>query len=169
MEIKDVIPWNWGKKKESVSKIEAEQPFHELQQRIGGLFDDFYRRMHGSWGGTARLDAGAFSPVIDVSEDKTAVTVVADVPGMSEDEVEVSLSGNTLTIKGEKKQEKEEKGKDTYRLERSFGAFRRDIPIPSEIEEGQVTARYKDGVLTVTLPKKADGGGQKRQIAVNYN
>lgn len=96
---------------------------------------------------------GVPNPAIDVTEDDAAYTVTAELPGMAETDIEVTLTEDTLTIKGEKKQEKEEKTKNTYLSERSYGAFRRSFTLPDGIDRDQIGAAFAKGVLTVTLPK----------------
>jgi len=96
---------------------------------------------------------GEWSPALDVSETKDAILVKAEVPGMDPKDIQLSLQENTLTIKGEKKQEKEEKGEHFYRAERSYGAFARVVRLPASVDSEKVTASFKNGLLTVTLPK----------------
>ena len=97
----------------------------------------------------APLADAAFDPALDVSEAEGAWTVRADLPGVAPEEVEVSVTGNVLTIRGEKKRESESPG----RSERSYGKFTRTLEFPTDLDGGKVEARSKNGVLTVTLPK----------------
>jgi len=92
-------------------------------------------------------------PAIDVYTEKDEVVVKAEIPGLTKDEIDVSVSGNTLTIKGEKKKEEETKDKDYYQCERSYGAFSRSIELPAEVKADSVKATFKDGVLEIRLPK----------------
>jgi len=94
-----------------------------------------------------------WGPVVDVVENADSVTVKAELPGIDPKDVDISVSGDTLTIKGEKKEEKEEKGKSFYRVERTYGSFCRSISLPTGVEADKAKADYKDGVLSVTLPK----------------
>ncbi|MBI4517871.1 MAG: Hsp20/alpha crystallin family protein [Deltaproteobacteria bacterium] len=103
-------------------------------------------------------------PAVDVYEDKDAVVVKADLPGMSKDEIEVSLTGSALTLKGEKRKAEEIKDHDYYRSERSYGAFSRTLALPADIKSDQVTASFKDGVLEIRLPKTEEA--KKKQIKV---
>jgi len=100
---------------------------------------------------------GDWMPKVDVSETKDSVVVKAETPGMEAKDIQVSLQENVLTITGEKKQEKEEKEKDEryHRVERSYGSFSRSMRLPAGVESGKVNATFKNGVLTVTLPKTA--------------
>jgi HSP20 family protein len=93
------------------------------------------------------------APTLDIYEEKDDLIVKAEVPGLSKDEIDISLDGNTLTIKGEKKKEEEVKEDDYYRCERTFGAFFRSIELPSEVKADKVTASFKNGVIEIRLPK----------------
>ncbi len=92
-------------------------------------------------------------PSIDISEDENSITVKAEVPGSRAEDVDISVQGNILTISGEKKQEQERKEKGYYYAERSYGSFRRDITLPSDVESSKIDAHCKDGVLTISMPK----------------
>lgn len=93
------------------------------------------------------------APSLDVYEDKDDVVVKAELPGMKKEEIEVTVSGDVVTIKGEKKQEEEVKEKDYCRRERSYGAFSRSVALPCEVKGGEVKASFKEGVLEVRMPK----------------
>jgi HSP20 family protein len=126
------------------------------------MFDDFSRGFDlspfdGGW-------SWGFSPPVDVREDEKEVTVKAELPGMEEKDIEVNLADNGLTIKGEKKAEKEEKGKDNWYRETSYGAFHRFIPLPEGLDKEKVDARFKNGVLTVTLRRLEEAKGKKIAI-----
>ena len=142
---------------------ELMNPFAAFRQEMDKLMDDFF-------GGfdlrpiSSRLDT--FTPRIDVVDTDKELRVSAELPGMDEKDIEVSLAGEALTIKGEKKEEKEEKGKDYYRSERSYGSFLRTIPLPSEVDTTKVEASFKKGVLTVNMPKTARAIGGTKKIAV---
>ena len=135
-----------------------------MQREMNRVFDTFNR----TWGlGTFPEVTGSFMPRLDVTEDEKAFTITAELPGMSEKEIELSLSADTLTIRGEKKEEtKEEQGKNYYYSERSYGTFMRTIPLPSQIETDKVSASFKKGVLTVTLPKTASAVETVKKITV---
>jgi len=116
-------------------------------------------------GGPSSLEA--WSPAVDVFENKDNVTVKAEVPGMRKEDIDVSVEGNTLSICGERREEKEQgKGTDNYRAERYFGRFYRSVPLPSAVDTGKVAAKYQDGVLTVTLPKTEEAKRKKIDIQV---
>ena len=94
-----------------------------------------------------------WAPSLDVSETKDAVLVKAEVPGLDPKEIEISLQEQLLTIKGEKKHEKEEKGEHYHRMERAWGAFARSLRLPVPVDGEKVSATFKNGLLTITLPK----------------
>jgi HSP20 family protein len=93
------------------------------------------------------------TPAFDISETDNEIHVKAELPGMDPKEIEITLTGDLLTIKGEKKEEKEEKGENFHRRERRYGSFSRSFRLPVEVKADSINAGYKDGVLTVTLPK----------------
>lgn len=118
-----------------------------LRREMDSLWDRFFserpiERLGGEW-----------TPSLDVSETKDKVVVKAEVPGVDPKEIEVSLSNGVLTIKGERKQEREEKDENYHLIERSYGSFSRSLRLPAEVQEGDVKANYKDGVLKITFPK----------------
>ncbi len=142
---------------------EEYHPFSLLRQEMNTLFDNFFRGFDlEPFAGRF----GAFSPNIDVKESEKDISIIAELPGMDEKDIDVSLTRDALTIKGEKKEEKEEKRKDYYRMERSFGSFSRTIPLPAEIDTDKVKADFKKGVLTVTLPKTAKAIKETKKIPV---
>jgi HSP20 family protein len=100
-----------------------------------------------------------FTPMVDFSETKDAFVVKAEIPGMEPQDISVSLENQMLTMKGEKKHEKEEKDEQYYRMERSYGAFARTVRLPAPVDGSKVTATFKNGLLTVTLPKAPEAKG----------
>lgn len=169
MSIRDLIPWNWGKKDVPVKRKEMEDPFRELQRRMNHLFDDFW-----SDSGLAPThlpafgDLGDFAPSIDVKDSDKELTVRAELPGMTENDIEVRLDNGVLTVRGEKKEEKNEEKDGMRYTECSYGSFHRAVPLPCEVEEDQVDAQFRNGVLTVTLPKTAEAREQTRRIEVKH-
>ena len=109
---------------------------------------------------------GEWAPALDISETKDAVIVKAEVPGMDPTDIQLSLQDQVLTLKGEKKQEKEEKDEHYYRAERSYGAFARAIRLPAPVDGSKVTATFKNGLLAVTLPKAPGAKGTTIPIKV---
>ena len=114
--------------------------------------DRFFNDTIFGEGDLSLFDRG-FAPAIDVSEDDEKIVVKADLPGLEEKDIDVSIVDGVLTLKGEKKQEHEEKGRNWHRIERSYGSFARSIPLPASVNQDKVTAQYKNGVLEITAPK----------------
>jgi HSP20 family protein len=112
---------------------------------------------------------GAFdlaAPAIDVTETDTAYTITAELPGISEKEVEVSITGDVLILSGEKRREREEREKNRYLSERSYGAFQRVLGIPDGVDRDAIAAEFSRGVLTVTLPKSKEAQNQQKKIEI---
>jgi HSP20 family protein len=129
-----------------------------LRQEMDRLFDRFFEPQWAEFPATL----GDWVPTLDLTETKDALVVKAEVPGMDPKDINVSLQENFLTIKGEKKQEKEEKDeKDErhHRIERSYGAFTRSVRLPVGVDGSKVDAKFKNGLLTVTLPKTPGAKG----------
>ena len=106
----------------------------------------------------------SWAPSLDVSETKDNIVVKAEIPGMEAKDIDISFSGGALTLKGEKKQEKEEGDENCHFTERSYGTFSRSIQLPQEVQTDKIKAGYKDGVLTVTLPKTEQAKAREVKI-----
>jgi HSP20 family protein len=122
-----------------------------FQNEMNRLFDHFFTDPFDLAPLATRMPD--FPPRVDVSETDTEIKVTAELPGMDEKDITVSLDHDALVISGEKKSDIEEKGKSFHRVERSYGSFQRVIPLDAEVEGDKVGAEFKKGVLTVTLPK----------------
>ncbi len=109
---------------------------------------------------------GFAAPAVDFAEDDKAYHITAELPGMSEKDIDVSVSGDTLTVKGEKRDEKEEKAKNYYLSERSYGSFQRSFTLPDGIDRDRIEAGFAAGVLTLTLPKTPEAVKQQKKIEV---
>ena len=130
----------------------ASPPFLSLQREIDRLFDDFTR---GFPSFSMPANGGKLMPVTDVTETDKEIEITAELPGLEHKDVQINLADNLLTIKGEKKVEKEQKDKDYRMVERSYGAFERTIERPEGVDAGAIKATIAKGVLTVTVPKPA--------------
>lgn len=150
-------------KKSLPIKREERDLFSLFREEMNRLFDNFFRGFEIE---PFETGFGTFRPSVNVVEDEKEIKVSAELPGVDEKDIEVSLSKDSLTIKGEKKEEKEDKGKNYYRMERSYGSFSRTIPLPVEIDADKVKAQFKKGVLTVTLPKTAKTIEETKKIPV---
>ncbi|MFC6487944.1 Hsp20/alpha crystallin family protein [Nitratireductor sp. GCM10026969] len=165
MQIKDLIPWNRTRSTLPQAQDGADNPLVTLRRDINRVFDEFWNRFeHSSGAANGFLSLG--SPHTDVSETDKEVEVSFELPGMDEKDIDVRLSDGVLTIRGEKKNEREEKKKGYYLSERSYGAFYRNIPLPAGVDAEKAEARFRNGVLTVTLPKTPEAQEKVRKIEV---
>jgi HSP20 family protein len=139
-------------------------PFREitsLRDEIDRLFDSFFGRQTSM---TSR--EGFWVPAIDVEETDSEYIVKAEVPGLKKDEVKISISNDTLTISGERKMEKEEKGKTYHKIEMNYGKFERTIRFPGEVLADKAKASYKDGILSVSVPKSEKAKVKELEIQI---
>ena len=161
--------------KGTASALRPWRPFNSLRREIDQLFDEFdggvwrwpFRRSFFDLEPFRRIEAvfGA-APAVDVTETDKAYEIAAELPGMSDKNVEVKLADGVLTIKGEKQEEKEEKKKDYYLNERNFGSFQRAFQVPDGVDVDNIEASFKNGVLMVTLPKSAQTQKTAKKIDV---
>lgn len=163
---------------ESRSLMErAWAPLWTLREEIDDLFDDFYsggfhpfrRRAAGGRGrGAGHIRFAALAPRLDVVDREDEIQVSAELPGLEEKDIDVGIDASTLTLRGEKKEEREEgeKGGDYYLSERRYGSFHRTVPIPEGIDRDKVRAEFHNGVLTVYLPKKPEARHTTRKVEV---
>lgn len=135
-------------------------PFHSMREE----FDTMMKRITEGWNGNVPAEERLRFPSLDLSETDGELQLKMDVPGVKPDEVDIELSGNTLRIKGEHKEEKEEKGKTYHRIERQTGSFFRSVELPCAVDEENIAAECKDGVLTVTLPKSQEAVARKVKV-----
>lgn len=127
---------------------------------IDRLFDDFFIRSPLG----RSFERGDWMPAVDMSENEKQIVVHAEVPGMDAKDIDISLNGRVLTMKGERKQEQEEKEKNYYRIERKYGSFSRSFELPADVDANKVKAKYKDGVLTLNLPKTKGQSVKKIEV-----
>lgn len=165
MPIRDLIPSIW-KSGDSSSKRDEDHPVYSLQKEMNTLFDDFFKGFDLMPFEREPQRFGTFSPSVDVKDSGKDVTIKAELPGMDEKDIEVSLTDGAVTIRGEKKEEKEDKGKNYYRMERSYGSFSRTIPLPAGIDSQKADAIFKKGVLTITVPKTEEAKAKVKNIKV---
>jgi HSP20 family protein len=171
------LPIKTGDKKpqEPPTATTTWHPFESLRREIDRLFDDFGTSFWRAPSRRAALDVEPFwrrewtlsaTPAVDIVEKDNAYEVTADLPGMDEKNIEVKLTNGTLTIKGEKHEEKEEKKKDYYLKERYAGSFERSFRVPQGVDTEKVEANFTKGVLKVTLPKTAEAQKPAKNIEV---
>jgi HSP20 family protein len=148
---------------------EGETPMLTIQNEMNRLFDQFFS---DDFPFSTRLMARPaldFLPRLDISETETEFKVSAELPGMDEKDIQIRLEKDTLVLSGEKKSETEEKEKTYHRVERSFGSFERVIPFDTQLDEDKVSAVFKNGVLTITLPKAGDAIRKTRTIEIKHD
>lgn len=121
-----------------------------IQREINRLFDGLFR---GGAQESTDLLASTWSPSVDIAEHDNDYVVRVELPGVSKDDVKITMQDNILTIRGEKKQEKESKDLNYHRIERSYGAFQRSFALPTTVKSDRIDAVYKDGILELVLPK----------------
>lgn len=161
MTLRDLVP-TFGKRRIPV-RYDREDPFSLLHRDMDRLIDEFFTGYDFDFSGGR---AHSFSPRVEVSENEKEIAVLAELPGLDEKDITVSITDTALTISGEKKEENESKGKDHYIRERSYGSFSRIIPLHSDVDADRAEAHFKKGVLSIRLPKKPEAAEAKKKIAV---
>jgi len=131
---------------------------NDLQEDLGRLFSPSLRTTNG-------LTGGCLAPSLEIHEDENQFTMSLDVPGIDRKNIDISVSGNVLTIKGERSEETKKKEKGLFYSERSYGSFQRSVRLPSEVESDKIVANYKDGVLDLVIPKSEKS--KAKQIKVD--
>ncbi len=186
MDFKKLVPWNWFENEEgSEGKIipiqhtehvpgAQMQPMQQLQTEMDRIFNNFFRGFSPPFAGFGNMPSlrfpgmgeGLHKPTLDISSSDKEYRISVEVPGVDEKEVKVEVANNRLTIRGEKKQEKEEKDKNFYRVERSYGSFQRVLSLPEDAEQDKIKASFKRGVLTLTIPRKALPASEVKKIKI---
>ena len=149
MAIKNLVPWKWGEKKIPVERVETD-PAYALRQDVDRWFGDFFSGFDlapfkGSW--------PEFNPKLDVVENDQELKVLAELPGLDQNDIQVSLDHNVLTISGERQQETSEETKNFHHVERYYGSFERSFRLPKDVASDAVKAKYDAGLLNIQVPK----------------
>ncbi|MCW5746204.1 MAG: Hsp20/alpha crystallin family protein [Alphaproteobacteria bacterium] len=161
-------------KKPSEAAPVSRNPLESLRREIDRVFDSFHTNWRLPFGRSAfdiehflpRELTAAVAPAVDVTEKEKSYEVTAELPGMDDKDIEVKVANGMLTIKGEKREEKEEKQKDYYLSERRYGSFQRTFAVPEGVDVDKIEANFAKGVLTVTLPKTAEAQKAEKKINV---
>jgi len=132
-----------------------------IQREMNRMFDGFFRGINDE-----ETSLTSWSPAVDVAEHDDAYVVKVELPGVNKDEVKITIESNILTIRGEKKQEKETKKENYHRVERSYGSFQRSFTLPSTVKSDKIDAAYKDGILTIALPKAEEAKPKQIEVKV---
>ena len=181
MNVKKLAPWNWLKKEQESGHMPAVRnaqsagypaPLFQLHQDLDNMMSAFFRdfgsprmfelaqmpanRMNGNW----------IRPTLDIGGDDKEYRIDVELPGVDREDVEVLVFGDTLTIRGEKREEKEDKDKHHYCVERSYGAFQRQLTLPDDADADHVDVTFKKGVLHVRIPRHATQESSARRIEV---
>lgn len=172
----NLLPSKWLNKSSDIAvrrEDEQEHPVYSLQREMNRIFDDFFRtgdmpllRRSFDLSPFSTFEQNAVTPRIDIQETDKEIRISAELPGLTENDVDVSLSKDMVTISGEKKQESEQNVKGWYRMERSYGAFTRSIPLPCEVDQDRCTASFRNGVLTVALSKTPQAHATLKSIPI---
>jgi HSP20 family protein len=169
MAIGDLVPWRWG----SLRGLDDDRSFDAFRREMDSLHRSIDKLFADAWHGDLKPsllgDAwtkSTITPRLDVAEDDKGYRVSIELPGINEKDVTVTIKDRILTIRGEKKEEKEQKDKDVFRRERAYGSFRRALELPAEVDGNAIAAKFKDGVLTIDLPKTKEAQDGGKQIPV---
>lgn len=185
MSVKKWIPWNWFKKEEEDAaravpvrresgheqNFTPNSPIEHFHREIDRLFDQAFRGFGPGPSGFSRpvlpgANGGMLKPTLDLGATDKDYNITVEIPGVDEKDVKLEIANDILTIQGEKKQENEEKGKNYYRMERSYGSFQRTLSLPEDADQDGVKATFKNGILNVTIPRKALPKPEVKQIEV---
>jgi HSP20 family protein len=183
MNINKLAPWNWFTKEheQEGSKLPIAgresspmqgSPILQLHRDLDRLFSEAWRDFPFGPNSLSRtlgaLEPAAWlKPTLDIAANGREYSVSVELPGVDEKDVQLELERGTLRIRGEKKQEKEDKGSDYYRVERSYGSFQRVLSLPEDANQSGIAARFKNGVLTVTIPRSEAQRSEARQIPID--
>lgn len=160
--------------KKTPAPTQTPDVWRNFRTEMDRLFDRFaggfglpsLSRMFDGGNGAFETSFSVPSPAVDITEDAAGYRLSAELPGMAEQDIEVSVTDDTLTIKGEKKQETEKQDKNYYLSERSYGSFQRSFVLPDSVDADKINAEFAKGVLTVTLPKKPEAKVEPKKIEV---
>jgi HSP20 family protein len=167
MRLREALPWNWGKKEVPVERKEA-----AVVPTGPSLFDLFEELRSRPFSLPTRSpfgfgEEGVFLPVLDAEESADEIRICVELPGLEEKDVEVSLQDDVLTIRGEKQQETKHEEGGAQWVERSYGSFRRAVPLPPDVEFDAVKAHFKAGVLTISAPRSGKPEPSHRSVPIH--
>lgn len=183
MEITKLNPWNWFRKEDEQDKVlpvkqqgrgeahPAANPLVGIHTEVDRIFDQAFHNfgLSPSFFGANSLFAkgtDAFRPKVDIGGSEKEYTITAELPGINEKDISIELKGDALIISGEKKQEEKTEEKGYYRVERSYGSFQRMLNVPDDADTENIKAKYKNGVITIVLPRTKNIESETRKIAI---
>ena len=152
-----------GKRLETAGREEYPYPFATFLKEMNKTIENLFRDLGSA---PVRERQAAFSPRVDVEDTGKEITVTAELPGMDREDIEVSITKEHLTLRGEKKTEKTVNKKGYHRVERAFGSFARSIPLPVEVKTDDIKATFKNGLLTISLPKTEEILEETKKIPI---
>ena len=143
-----------------IIKVDPFRGFDTMMRRMNDVFDDVQR-------GGIRFEVGDFSPRVDIADDENALTINAELPGIGKDDVKITVNeDNVLTIRGEKKREEKTEDKNYMRVERSYGSFTRSFALPDTVDSENISASFKDGVLTIAMAKREPARPKELEVTI---
>ncbi|WP_028484551.1 Hsp20/alpha crystallin family protein [Thioalkalivibrio sp. ALE17] len=165
MDLQKLKPWNWFKREEAanpevvpargeMSEVPMRDPLMRMHREMDRMFEDFF----GAALGGRERDAASLllKPSVDIAESRKAYRITVEVPGIEEDAIDLTVDGDDLIISGEKRQETKEEDQGYHRVERAYGQFRRILSLPGDADVDAIQARFKNGVLTIDIPRRAE-------------
>jgi len=156
-------------KKSNVPSMWSSGVFDDFRKEMDDLISGFFgneRRWPAPSKAWANLPAGVVNPAIDVTENDNEITLTAELPGLAEEDVDLTVREGMITLKGEKKHERDEEKDNVHVTERSYGSFQRSMPVPDRVDADQISAKFDKGVLKVVMPKKAEAKASARKIDI---
>lgn len=146
------------KRKEN-EELDIYRPFEEMQKVMDRFFEEFPRIL-------PTFSTETFTPAVDISENDKSYEFVVELPGMKREDVQIEVNDGVLTISGEKQEDKKEEKKGYKKIERSYGKFERSFSLPSDIDEKNISAKFENGLLNVSIPKSPEAKVSKRKIEI---
>ncbi len=170
MNLQKLSPWNWFKREEQESGsgelLPARgggDPLSRMHREMDRLFEDFF----GAFDKPSDRHPGLMlRPSIDIAESKKAYRISVEVPGVDEEDIDLTLDGDALVISGEKRQESEDDEDGYHRVERSYGSFRRVLTLPTDADPDGISAKFRKGVLMIEIPRTREGNGGRKRIEI---
>lgn len=177
-------PWNWLKKEDEEEKILPvkrhelsrrhrlpHNPLLNLHDEIDRLFDQTFRGIEFPSPFFKKhpfhsLSEGLLKPDVDISGTEKEYTITAELPGMTDEDISIEVKGDSLILKGEKRQEEKSEEEGYYRVERNYGSFQRVLTVPKDADVDNIKAQYRSGVITITLPRKSEAIAETKKISI---
>lgn len=164
MTMENLIPW-----RRNAAALEDPRPFTTMQRAMSDMFNEWERSLFLSpWSTDVEMKAAGFAPRVDFSEDNKTFHLKAELPGVEEKDLDIAVANGTLTIKGERQEERNEEKRDYYRHECHYGKFTRAIALPTDVDKENISAQFKNGVLSVDIPKAATAVAGTRHIKIKH-